>query len=73
MEDFSRYMNKPLPNVEVGREYYNNVDMAENPFRVIDVLERSGKFYAVCIHVDEFSGSEERIEVYAGYLSENRD
>lgn len=73
MEDFSRYMNKPLPNVEIGKEYYNNVDTAENPFRVIDVLERNGKFYAVCIHVDEFSGSEERVEVYSGYLSESRE
>lgn len=27
VEDFSRYMNKPLPPVEVGGVYYNNVEM----------------------------------------------
>lgn len=73
VEDFSRYMNKPLPPVEVGEVYYNNVEMYENPFIVKWVKTVGDKFYAVCDHVDEFSGETVEIRVYAYYLSKRKE
>lgn len=73
MEGFERYMNPPECPVVVGGTYYNNVEMCENPF-VVKSIEADGvKFYAICSHVDEFTGVEEEVRVYAGYLSTEKE
>ena len=70
IEEFKNYMNAPLCRLEIGKEYWDNVDMAENPYRVVEVTQKeNGKFYAKCSHVDEFSGDECMVEVYEGNLS----
>ena len=70
IEEFKNYMNAPLCRLEIGKEYWDNVDMAENPYRVVEVTQKeNGKFYAKCLHVDEFSGEEFMVEVYEGNLS----
>lgn len=73
MVDFSQYMNPPLPCVEVGGVYYNNFDMCENPFTVKRIESQDYKYYAICSHVDEFSGEEEEVKVYAFYLSKEKE
>lgn len=73
MEDFGRYMSEPLPPVEVGEVYYNNIDMCDNPFVVKDIIIKDNKFYAVCSHVDEFTGEEEERTVYAYYLTKGKE
>lgn len=73
VEDFSRCMNKPLPPVEVRGVYYNNVEMYENPFTVKWIETVKDKFYAVCDHVDEFSGETVEVRVYAYYLSKRKE
>ena len=70
IEELRKYMNEPVCRLEIGKDYWDNVDMAENPYRVLEVYQKSnGKFYAKCLHVDEFSGSEVVVEVYEGNLS----
>lgn len=70
IEEFKNYMNVPLCRLEIGKEYWDNVDMAENPYRVVEVTQKeNGKFYAKCLHVYEFSGEECMVEVYEGNLS----
>lgn len=70
IEEFKNYMNAPLCRLEIGKEYWDNVDMAENPYRVVEVIQKeNGKFYAKCLHVDEFSDEECMVEVYEGNLS----
>lgn len=65
IEEFKNYMNAPLCRLEIGKEYWDNVDMAENPYRVVEVTQKeNGKFYAKCLHVDECM-----VEVYEGNLS----
>lgn len=67
------YMNKPLPPVEVGGVYYNNVDMCDNPFVVLEIIILNDNFYARCSHIDEFTGEEEELTVYANYLSKEKE
>lgn len=70
IEEFKNYMNAPLCRLKIGKEYWDNVDMAENPYMVVGVVQKeNGKFYAKCLHVDEFSGDECMVEVYEGNLS----
>lgn len=66
-------MNTPEPSVEVGHEYYNNVEMYDNPFIVKDIIERDGRYYAKCLHIDEFTGIEEEVEVYCFNLSKIKE
>lgn len=70
MFDLSEYMNKPECSVEVGKTYFRNdlLDGTE-PYLVKSIIDRDGKFYALCQHVDEFSGDMVEEEVYAFYLS----
>lgn len=68
------YMNPPEPPVEVGKSYYNNVECCENSF-IVDSIEciDGYKFYAICSHIDEFSGEVEKVRVFCNYLSLEKD
>lgn len=70
MFDLSEYINKPECPVEVGKTYFRNdlLDGTE-PYLVKGIVDRGGKFFAVCSHKDEFSGEDIEEEVYAFYLS----
>lgn len=70
MSDFSEYMNKPECPVEVGKSYIRSdlLDCPE-PYLVKEIIDKNGKFYALCEHKDEFSGDMVEEEVYAFYLS----
>lgn len=50
-------MNAPLCRLEKGKEYWDNVDMAENPYRVVEVIQKeNGKFYKVVRRAHSFRG-----------------
>ena len=67
-EDFSQYMNPPECSVSIG-DVCERTDMdCENPYLVKDIKEKDGKFWAVCDHVDEFSGDEVEETIYHFYL-----
>lgn len=70
---FSLFMNKPIPSVRVWEVYYDNVESYENPFTVKEIIERDSNYYALCSHIDEFSGDVEEVEVYCFNLSKEKE
>lgn len=68
MEDFSKYMNPPECSVNIG-DICKRTDMdCENPYIVKSIKEKDNKFWAVCKHIDEFSGVEVTETIYHFYL-----
>ena len=68
---FEECMNAPECPVRVGGVYYNTYTMDENPYTVLEVFHNGDyKYYAKCSHVDEFSGENCIVDVFAWYLAE---
>lgn len=65
---FARYMNPPECSVSVGDVCIRTDEDCENPYIVQDIKEENGKFWAVCKHIDEFSGDEVEETIYHFYL-----
>lgn len=72
-EDFSKYMNKPECNVNIGdickrTDYF----ICEIEYRVDDIVEKDGKQYAVCSFKDEFTDEVCTEEIFIYYLERVR-
>lgn len=72
-EDFSKYMNKPECNVNIGdickrTDYF----ICETEYRVDDIIEKGGKQYAVCSFMDEFTDEVCTEEIFIYYLERVR-
>lgn len=72
-EDFSKYMNKPECNVNIGdickrTDYF----ICETEYRVDDIIEKDGKQYAVCSFKDAFTDEVCTEEIFIYYLERVR-
>ena len=72
-EDFSKYMNKPECNVNIGdickrTDYF----ICETEYRVDDIIEKDGEQYAVCSFKDEFTDEVCTEEIFIYYLERVR-
>ena len=66
--DFAIHMNPPECSVSVGDMCRRTDDDCQNPYTVMKIKEKDGKFWAVCKHIDEFSGDEAEETIYHFYL-----
>lgn len=71
--DFSKYMNKPECNVNIGdickrTDYF----ICETEYRVDNIVEKDGKQYAVCSFKDEFTDEVCTEEIFIYYLERVR-
>lgn len=69
-ESFEKYMNKPEKPVDIIGKLAKRTDylICDITYKIVDIIEKGNKWYALCEYTDDFSEEVQKEEIYLGYL-----
>lgn len=69
-EDFSKYMNEPEKPIEIIGKKATRTDylVCDIQYIILDIIDREGRWYAVCSYTDDFTDEECTEEIFLPYL-----